>query len=151
MVLETEQVFEMTVASTTIAGRIDRMDKTPQGEVVITDYKTGKPQSQEDADKSLQLSIYALAARESWGYRVHHLAFHNLEGSSSVTTHRDDRQLQEAKLRVEVVVESIAQGQFEARTGFHCSFCRYRNLCPATEKRVPEGAKGGKGGNSGEP
>jgi DNA helicase-2/ATP-dependent DNA helicase PcrA len=151
MVLQTEQVFEMTVASTTIAGRIDRMDKMPQGEVVITDYKTGKPQSQEDADKSLQLSIYALAARESWGYRVHHLAFHNLEGSSSVTTHRDDRQLQEAKLRVEVVAESIAQGQFEARTGFHCSFCRYRNLCPATEKRVPEGAKGGKGGNSGEP
>ena len=34
---------------------------------IITDYKTGRPKSQEDADKSLQLSVYALAARENVG------------------------------------------------------------------------------------
>ena len=31
---------------------------------MIVDYKTGKPKTQEDADDSLQLSIYALAARD---------------------------------------------------------------------------------------
>ena len=40
------------------------MDRTGSDTVAIVDYKTGKPKSQEDADKSLQLSLYALAARE---------------------------------------------------------------------------------------
>ena len=51
------------------------MDELADGRVVITDYKTGKPQSQEDADESLQLSIYAIAAQEKWGYRADHLVF----------------------------------------------------------------------------
>src|SRR5205823_2551922 len=35
----------------------------PAVKVELIDYKTGRPRSQKDADKSLQLSIYALAAR----------------------------------------------------------------------------------------
>jgi len=33
------------------------------------------------------------------------------------------------------VAQKISDGRFEAKTGFHCVFCSYRNLCPATEKR----------------
>ena len=43
------------------------------------DYKTGKPRAQEDADDSVQLSIYAIAAQEKWGYRAERLVFYNLE------------------------------------------------------------------------
>ena len=42
------------------------------------DYKTGKPKTQEDADDSLQLSIYALAARHM-GFTASSLVFINLE------------------------------------------------------------------------
>jgi len=121
---------------TTVVGRIDRIDKLPDGRVVVTDYKTGKPQSQEDADESLQLSIYALAAREKWDYRADHLVFYNLEGNSSVITRRSEIELMEAGSRVQEVAENIAAGNFDAKTGFHCSFCAYRSLCPATEKRL---------------
>ena len=68
-VLHTEESFEMAVGNATVAGRIDRMDRCADGRVVVTDYKTGKPKSQEDADESLQLSIYALAARARVGLR----------------------------------------------------------------------------------
>jgi len=135
-VLHTEEFFEVKLGETTVVGRIDRVDKLPGGEIVITDYKTGKPQSQEDADESLQLSIYALAAREKWGYRADHVVFHNLEENSFVVTRRSDVQLQEARLKVEEVAAKIAAGEFEAKTGFHCWFCAYRTLCPATEKRL---------------
>ena len=41
-VLHTEEFFEVKVGATTVVGRIDRVDKLPDGRVVITDYKTGK-------------------------------------------------------------------------------------------------------------
>jgi RecB family exonuclease len=129
------------VGATTVAGRIDRVDKLPDGRVVITDYKTGRPLSQEDADESLQLSIYALAARETWGYRAEHLAFYNLSENTSVFTHRNEAQLQEAKAKVEQVAESIAAGRFDAKPSFSCRFCAYRVLCPATEKRLSENSQ----------
>jgi len=135
-VLHVEEWFEMRVGGATVSGRIDRMDRAGKRDVIITDYKTGKPKSQEDADESLQLSIYALAAKEKWGYRADRLAFYNLEENAAVVTTRSDAQLAAAKLKVEEVARKIAAGDFEPNKGFHCIFCNYRNLCPATEKRV---------------
>ncbi len=135
-VLETECRFEIQVGSAKLAGRVDRMDRTGPDTVAIVDYKTGKPQSQEDADESLQLSLYALAAREMWGKRAERLILHNLETNLPVITRRNDAELEEAKLRVQKAAEGIAQGKFAPRVGYQCRFCPYRNLCPATEKTV---------------
>ncbi len=136
-VLHTEEFFDVKVGDVKVVGRIDRIDEVAGG-VVITDYKTGKAQSQEDSDESLQLSIYALAAREKWGYRADHLVLYNLEGNSPVVTRRNDFQLNEARSRVMQVAENIAAGRFDPKPGFYCRFCAYRNLCPATEKRLQE-------------
>jgi superfamily I DNA/RNA helicase/RecB family exonuclease len=135
-VLHTEREFKIAVGEAKIVGRIDRVDRIAGDHVAIVDYKTGKPRSQEDADESLQLSIYALAARERWGYRSDCLMFYNLEDNTVVATTRSDLELQEARLKVQDVAKKIAAGQFEAKPGFQCTFCAYRNLCPATEKRV---------------
>lgn len=136
-VIHTEEWFDVQIAGTKIAGRIDRMDRAADGSVNIVDYKTGKARSQEDADESLQLSIYAMAAYGKWGYRVGDLVFHNLEGNVPVISKRTDFQLEEARERVRGVARHIAEGNFEAKTGFHCSFCAFRGLCPAREKRIP--------------
>jgi len=135
-VLHTEEFFEVKMGDATVVGRIDRIDQVGDSRVVITDYKTGKPQSPEDADESLQLSIYALAAREKWAYHADRLVFYNLGENSSAITRRSEPQLEEARLKVEAVAENIAAGRFDPTPGFHCSFCPYRNLCPATEKRL---------------
>ncbi len=137
-VLHTEERFSVQVGPTKLVGRIDRIDRGPGDSVVITDYKTGRPRSQEDADESLQLGIYALAARETWGYRAERLVFHNLEGNTTVGTQRSDLKIEEAKLKVEDIAGKIATGKFEAKPGFHCAWCAYRLLCPKTEKRIPE-------------
>ncbi len=135
-VLHTEEWFEMQIGQAKVVGRIDRIDQLSNGGVVITDYKTGRPKSQEDADRSLQLSIYALAAREKWGYHGDQIVFYNLEDNSSVVTHRTEGQLQECRHEVEEVAQKIAAEEFEAKPGFYCTFCAYRSLCPATEKRL---------------
>jgi DNA helicase-2/ATP-dependent DNA helicase PcrA len=137
-VLHTEEWFDIDMAGTKVAGRIDRIDRLADGSVAIVDYKTGKARSQEDADESLQLSIYAMAAQQKWGYQVGALVFHNLEDNVAVTSKRDDFQLERARERVQTVADGIASGNFGAKTGFHCSFCAFRGLCPAREKQAPK-------------
>jgi DNA helicase-2/ATP-dependent DNA helicase PcrA len=136
-VLHTEQSFEIRVGATSVVGRIDRIDRRPDGSVSIVDYKTGKARDQEDADQSLQLSLYAIAAKQKWEYSVGALIFYNLEENVAVTTSRTEAQLLGARNRVEDAAQGIADGIFEAKPGMHCNFCAYRSLCPEKEKRIP--------------
>ena len=67
---ETERRFKVEIGGAKVKGRFDRVDRLANGEVAIVDFKTGKAKTQEDADDSLQLSVYALAAKEIGLYRV---------------------------------------------------------------------------------
>ena len=140
-VVETELKFELQVGSAKLTGRVDRIDRTGPDTVAIVDYKTGKPRSQEDADESLQLSLYALAARDAFGKHADRLIFHNLENNMAVCTTRTEGELETAKLRVQKAAEGIARGEFAPNPKYHCAFCPYRNLCPATEKVVAAAQK----------
>jgi DNA helicase II / ATP-dependent DNA helicase PcrA len=136
-ILHTEEAFEIHVGETLVVGRIDRIDSRPDGTVAIVDYKTGKARDQEDADESLQLSLYAIAATEKWGYKVGALIFHNLAENVPVITLRNEAELIAARQEVEDTARGIAAGVFKAKTGIHCNFCAYRTLCPEKEKRIP--------------
>jgi DNA helicase II / ATP-dependent DNA helicase PcrA len=136
-VLHTEQSFEIQLGDITVVGRIDRIDSRADGTVSVIDYKTGKGRDQDAADSSLQLSLYAIAAAEKWGYKVGALVFYNLEDNLPVSTTRTEGGLLVARQRVQEAAEGIAAGDFEPRPGMHCDFCGYRNLCPAREKRFP--------------
>ena len=144
-VLHTEESFEIQVGPTIVTGRIDRIDSRPDGTVAIVDYKTGKARDQEDADESLQLSLYAIAAREKWGYKVGALIFHNLEENVPVFTTRTEADLLATHQRVEAVAQKIADGDFQAKPGNNCNFCAYRSLCPEKEKRIPRRVEVGAG------
>jgi ATP-dependent exoDNAse (exonuclease V) beta subunit len=140
-VLHTEESFEIRIGETLVVGRIDRIDRRPDGSVVIIDYKTGKGRDQEDADQSLQLSLYAIAAYEKWQYQVGALMFHNMEQNVPVITTRSEPDLTAARNRVEAAAQGIADGVFDPKPGIHCNFCAYRSLCPEKEKRIPHRAE----------
>ena len=135
-VVGTEHGFELHVGKVKLTGRMDRIDRTGPDTVAIVDYKTGKPKSQEEADESLQLSLYAVAAKDTLGKRADRLIFHNLEDNTAMCTTRTDGELEAARLRVQEVAEKIARQEFPPNPKYHCTFCPYRNLCPATERVV---------------
>lgn len=136
-ILHTEESFEIKIGDITVVGRIDRIDQRPDGTVAIVDYKTGRAKDQEDADESLQLSLYAIAAQQKWGYKIGALIFHNLQENVPVITTRFDTDLLAARSVVEQAANGIANGIFDAKPGQHCIFCAYRSLCPEKEKRIP--------------
>ncbi len=135
-VLHTERPFDITVDDVRVIGRIDRMDDLGDNHVRIVDYKSGAPKDPDKAKKSLQLSIYALAAKSAWGYDADKLAFYNLEDQSEAETTRDASQLEATREKVREVAAAIAAGDFHANPGQNCSYCDYSELCPATEQKL---------------
>jgi putative RecB family exonuclease len=57
-----------------LRGLIDRVDRNPDGQLRIIDYKTAGPSSYRDsalhAGEKIQLPLYALAARDALGFGV---------------------------------------------------------------------------------
>ncbi len=135
-VLHAERSFQMKVDGVPVRGRMDRVDRLEGGGVRVIDFKTGSVFDQDKADKSLQLSIYAIAARETLSAEPAELVIHNLEDNSEVRTARDEEALLETRAKIAEVAEGIAAERFDPRAGFWCRWCEYRNLCPATEQKL---------------
>jgi DNA helicase II / ATP-dependent DNA helicase PcrA len=135
-VLHTEKNFDLKINGLLVRGRVDRVDRLSGDGVAIVDYKTGSPKDEIQARKSLQLSIYALAAAELWKVRPERLVFYNLETNEEIATTRSEEQLEETRGRIQEVAENIAAGNFEPEPGFHCRSCLFRAVCPATEERL---------------
>jgi DNA helicase II / ATP-dependent DNA helicase PcrA len=125
-----EQRVELNIAGARVVGRIDRVDEDEDG-LTIIDYKTGRPKNQDHADKSLQLSIYALGMES--GKPIKAVIFENLEDTSTVIATRNSRQLAKAQEEVIEAAENIKAGNFEPKSGFHCGWCAYQSLCPQQE------------------
>ena len=131
-IVENEKQFTVVVGGTRVKGRLDRLERVDGHQVRIVDYKTGAAKTDEDAVKSLQLSVYALAAKNDQMEPVS-LVFVNLRDGTAVETNRSEADLRSAESKVIDVAARIADGQFEAKPGSHCRFCSYHSICPEKE------------------
>lgn len=116
-----------------LIGRMDQINRIAPGEVEIIDYKTGKPKTESHADKDVQLSIYALAAREVLEVNPVRLIYYNLQNNQCVSASREESQLKQVRDTIQEVAADIRARDFPARPGFVCKMCEYRSLCPTQE------------------
>jgi DNA helicase-2/ATP-dependent DNA helicase PcrA len=134
-VREQEKVFELPLENNiTVVGRIDQINSLGGNDVEIVDYKTGRPRKDSDAQKDLQLSIYALAAREIFELNPVRLLFHYLQNNQRQATTRDAKQLEEAQKLVQEAAADIRAAQFSPKPGYACRACAYKPICPAHEE-----------------
>ena len=138
--LSMESSFSLDLGEVWLEGRIDQINplvphtREDERAVELVDYKTGKPRSQKDADKSLQLSVYALAAQEQMKLRPVRLTFYCLTNNEPVHTVRTEQDLKAVKTEILTVAGRIRQNHFPAAPGFVCKFCDYQPICPAHEE-----------------
>jgi DNA helicase-2/ATP-dependent DNA helicase PcrA len=136
-VLYQEKGFELPLGhDVVVTGRMDQVNRVGENEVEIVDYKTGRPRDAKKAASDLQLSIYALAAREVFDLDPTRLVFYNLANNEAVVTSRDDKALAAAKQKIAEVADQIRAGEFPAKPGFSCSHCDFKPLCPAHEQLI---------------
>jgi DNA helicase-2/ATP-dependent DNA helicase PcrA len=129
-----EKKFDFKVGDHHVRGRVDRVDRHPDGEYELIDYKTGERRTAEQLESDLQLALYRLAAREAWEIDAAVGSYYYvLDGDKvAVATKPDDAE------RVERTVLQVGEGvlsqDFEPRPSpAVCGWCDYRLICPAAE------------------
>ncbi len=139
--LRMEEHFHLDLGEVVLEGRIDQIQplgyeggRVSKAPCELVDYKTGKPRTQRDADRSLQLSIYALAAERILKLNPARLTFYNLTNNQRVSTARTRKELDQAEEKVRQVAENIQRLLFDPTPGFVCKRCDFFPICPAHEE-----------------
>ncbi len=130
-----ERAFTFKLGPHLLRGRVDRVDQLPGGGYELIDYKTGRPKSEAQLADDVQLSLYAVGAREAWELDASRQAYYYLLDDRKVSVPDDDGRRAEwiREVTMEVGEGILSQG-FEPTPSFTaCSFCDYRLVCPAAE------------------
>jgi len=137
-VCEQEKRFELPLENDVIiTGRMDQVNSLGRKDVEIVDYKTGRPKKDSLAKRDLQLSLYALAAKEIFEWNPVRLVFHYLQNNQVQVTTRDSKQLAEAQAVVQETAADIRAGRFPPRPlPSVCRSCAYKPICPAHEEKL---------------
>jgi CRISPR/Cas system-associated exonuclease Cas4 (RecB family) len=157
-----ERQFDFRLGPHHLRGRVDRVDRLGDGragtgagsaarvrgggagedsgaggdsvEYELIDYKTSRPKTAEQLRDDIQLSLYALAAREDWGLESSQQAYYYVLDDLIVPVARGER---DAKAVTDIVLEvgeGILAQEFEPTPSrAACSMCDYRIVCPAAE------------------
>jgi DNA helicase-2/ATP-dependent DNA helicase PcrA len=131
-----EKSFTFKLGPHLLRGRVDRVDRLPDGEYELIDYKTGRPKSADQLIDDVQLSLYAVGAREAWSLEASRQAYYYVLDDEKVAVPRDsgDRSEWIRDVAMEVADGIRSQG-FEPTPSFAaCSICDYRLVCPAAER-----------------
>jgi DNA helicase-2/ATP-dependent DNA helicase PcrA len=131
-----EQRFRVMLGQTPLVGKIDRIDKLPDGSYELIDYKTGQAKDQKAVDKDAQLTIYNMAAKWALGITPKNLCLFFIEAGQKVDTTRTDDQLKKKFEQMQTIVEEIIKSDFKATPGYPmpCHYCEYKRICPFAKK-----------------
>ena len=130
-----ERSFSFQLDRHLVRGRVDRVDRRPDGSYELIDYKTGRPKTAAQLRDDVQLSLYAVGARESWQLEAPTQSYYYVLDSEKVPVERDASDREWVTETVLEVAEGISSQGFEPTPSYAaCSMCDYRIVCPAAER-----------------
>jgi DNA helicase-2/ATP-dependent DNA helicase PcrA len=129
-----ERKFDFKVADHHVRGRVDRVDRLPDGNYELIDYKTGERKTEEDLDSDLQLALYRMAARAAWDIEAAYASYDYVLDAEKVEAPTRPDDAERVERTVVTVGEGVLSQDFEPRPSPSiCSWCDYRLVCPAAE------------------
>jgi len=135
-IIALEKMFKVKIEKDLfLKGKIDRIDEVGDKKIEIIDYKTGKIPKEKELKKSLQLSIYALAAIDKGILNKNLsqvvLSFYFLNEVKKISFQRDKEEIEKVKEAIKDLVTKIKQEKFEPNVGLWCDFCPFKIICEA--------------------
>ena len=131
-----ELTLEARLGDVRFRGILDRLDRTPDGEFVVVDYKTGRapPPAYEQA-RLTGVQLYALLCQEVLGRRPVQVKLLHLKEPTVITAEPSERGLKGHRTKTMAVWTAIERAcrdeDFRPNTGPLCRFCRFQEFCPA--------------------
>jgi ATP-dependent helicase/nuclease subunit B len=117
-----------------VAGKIDRIDRLPDGGLVLRDYKTGKAPTKDDGQllrggKQLQVPFYILAASKLFpDHPVVEAFLDYIDGGRRITIDPAIVQQPRFKAALDAFVRAIADGLF-VPDPTACEHCDFKSVC----------------------
>ncbi|HEX2232074.1 MAG TPA: ATP-dependent DNA helicase [Thermoleophilaceae bacterium] len=130
-----ERSFAFRLGPHLLRGRVDRVDRRPDGSYELIDYKTGKAKTESELREDVQLSLYQMGARESWRLDTSAQSYFYVLTGDKVPVEHSEEELDRVKTTVSEIADGILRQDFEPKPSYEvCQFCDYRIICPAAEK-----------------
>ncbi len=135
-VVAIERPFVFALDGLRIRGRMDRVDHTADGPVVV-DYKSSDVRDQRKADErarnSLQLQVYAMAHEAETGVLPHQVQLHFLDSGVIGRAMPDPARMDKARTKLRLAADGIRSGRFDAKPELiACGYCPFRQICPSS-------------------
>jgi putative RecB family exonuclease len=134
---EREVLVEWTMPSGIhLKGFVDRLDRSPAGDLRIVDYKSGKSPSEFFEGKALfQLRFYALVLWRSTGVLPRLLRLYYLSNKEILDYTPDAADLEALERQVEAIAAAIEKaresGDWRHKPSKLCDWCAHHAICPA--------------------
>jgi putative RecB family exonuclease len=131
-----ELKLEADLGKVRLRGVIDRLELSDEGELVVTDYKTGSVPSELWEAKSLSgVHMYALLCERMLGKRPARVQLYYLSKPEAIIATPSDQSITGVERKTVAMWSAIAtaceRDDFRPHPGRLCDFCTFRPYCPA--------------------
>jgi putative RecB family exonuclease len=119
-----------------IRGIIDRLELDENGDLVVTDYKTGTAPSEGWEQKSMAgVHVYSFLCEQMFGRRPSKVQLLYLSKPEFIVTTPNDQSLRGVEVKSGAVMQAVrtacARDDFRPRPSALCSFCSFQEFCPS--------------------
>jgi DNA helicase-2/ATP-dependent DNA helicase PcrA len=130
-----ERNFSFRIGAHLLRGRVDRVDRHPDGTFELIDYKTGKAKTPAQLKEDVQLSLYQIGARQSWQLDASRQSYYYVLDNEQVPLEASDDNIESVRETAIAVADGIRSQSFEPTPSWAaCSSCDFQLICPAAER-----------------
>ena len=135
-VIGVELLLEAKLGALTLRGIIDRLELDADGELVITDYKTGRsPGESFELPRMAGVHFYAFLVEQVLGRRPARIQLLHLAEPVAISLVPSEQSIRGLQTRAQAIWSAVELAceteDFRPKPGRLCEFCGYKAYCPA--------------------
>ena len=134
-VIDVEMKFAFDLSDRIVKGFIDRVERTPEGNFVVIDFKTGyQSETKNSIKENIQMNVYCLAILEKFGALPLSASLFYVKHEKMVDYFPDSEHLEKQKTRLKSMINEVLLERFSGSPTYQtCRFCDYEDLCEEKE------------------